>query len=326
MSAPAMTATIQKPPTMPELTPLQQKAAASQKLAIIFCFFAIYVIWGSTYLAIRYAVETIPPLYAAGIRHLTSGTILVLWCVAKKVRPTAAQMRSAVIIGALFFLGGHGPLHWAETRVPSGLASLLIAIEPIFVFFLAAAASREWQLNWKIVAGVFLGLAGVGLLVGRTALTSGPGMLVGAFAILFGALSWSAGIVYARKSNLAGHPLLLTAMSSLAGGILLLAAATIGGEWRGFTFHEVTTRSWEALAYLIVFGSLVAFSAYNWLLERYSPTLVATHTYINPVVAVLLGWLLAGEAVTLNVGLAAAMVIGAVVLVDRGTAPIKQPS
>jgi drug/metabolite transporter (DMT)-like permease len=224
----------------------------------------------------------------------------------------------------LFFLLGHGPLHWAETRVPSGLASLLVATEPIFVFFLAAAASKRWQFNWKVLAGVFLGLAGVGLLVGRTALTSGPGMLVASLAILFGALSWSAGIIYARQSDLAGHPLLMTALSSLSGGVLLFASATIFGEWRGFSFNSIPVRSWEALAYLVVFGSLVAFSAYNWLLERYSPTLVATHTYVNPVVAVLLGWMLAGEKVTLNVGVAAAMVVGAVVLVDRGTAPNPQ--
>jgi drug/metabolite transporter (DMT)-like permease len=316
-----MSATIAKPPVLVEGVTLSEKAAASNRLLIIFCFFAIYAIWGSTYLAIRYAVETIPPLYAAGIRHLVSGTILLLWCFAKKVRPTVSQIRSGVILGVLFFLFGHGPLHWAETRVPSGLASLLVATEPIFVFFLVALAAKRWQFSWKVFTGVFLGLAGVGLLVGRTALTSSRGMIVASLAILFGALSWSAGIIYARKSDLAGHPLLMTALSSLFGGILLFTSATIFGEWRGFSFSSVAARSWEALAYLVVFGSLVAFSAYNWLLERYSPTLVATHTYVNPVVAVLLGWMLAGEKVTLNVGVAAAMVIGAVVLVDRGTAP-----
>lgn len=312
---------------MPKSNALATKVAASNRLLIIFCFFAIYVIWGSTYLAIRYAVETIPPLYAAGIRHLTSGTILLLWCMAKKVRPTAAQIRTGVVIGILFFLLGHGPLHWAETRVPSGMASLLVASEPIWVFFLAAWAAwaaRRWQFNWKLGSGILLGLAGVALLVGRTSLTSGTGMLVASLAILFGALAWSGGIVYSRGSNLSGHPLLLTALSSFSGGILLLTAATIFGEWRGFSLGAVTARSWEALAYLIVFGSLVAFSAYNWLLERYSPTLVATHTYVNPVVAVLLGWLWAGEKVTLNVAIAATMVVGAVVLVDRGTAPNSQ--
>jgi drug/metabolite transporter (DMT)-like permease len=315
VSAPTISA------ALPKSTTQESKAAASNRLLVIFCFFAIYVIWGSTYLAIRYAVETIPPLYAAGIRHLTSGSILLLWCLAKKVRPSMAQMRSSVVIGILFFLGGHGPLHWAETRVPSGLASLLVATEPIFVFFLAALVSKRWQFNWKLGTGILVGLGGVALLVGRTSLTSGPGMLLASLAVLFGALSWSGGIVYSRVSNLSGHPLLLTAMSSFAGGLLLLLAASIAGEWRGFSLARVTMRSWEALGYLIVFGSLVAFSAYNWLLERYSPTLVATHTYVNPVVAVFLGWLLAGERVTWNVAIAAAMVIGAVVLVDRGTAP-----
>ena len=308
-------------PALPKTNTLAKKSAGSNRLLVIFCFFAIYAIWGSTYLAIRYAVETIPPLYAAGIRHLTSGTILLLWCLAKKVRPTAAQVRTGVVLGVLFFLLGHGPLHWAETRVPSGLASLLVATEPIFVFFLAAWSTKKWQFNWKLGSGILLGLAGVALLVGRTSLTSSTGMMIASFAVLFGALAWSAGIVYSRSSNLSGHPLLLTALSSFAGGILLLTSATVVGEWRGFSLHAVKVRSWEALAFLIVFGSLVAFSAYNWLLERYSPTLVATHTYANPVVAVLLGWLLAGEKVTLNVGIAAAMVIGAVVLVDRGTAP-----
>src|SRR6202162_1551147 len=187
MSAPTMSATIAKSATVVN-SDTSQKAAASNRLLIIFCFFAIYAIWGSTYLAIRYAVETIPPLYAAGIRHLTSGTILLLWCLAKKVRPTTSQIRTGVVIGILFFLLGHGPLHWAETKVPSGLASLLVATEPIFVFFLAALATKRWQFSWKILAGVFLGLAGVGLLVGRTTLTSSRGMIVASLAILVGAL------------------------------------------------------------------------------------------------------------------------------------------
>src|ERR1700737_5473631 len=151
MSAPTMSATIAKPAILAKSETLSEKAAASNRLLVIFCFFAIYTIWGSTYLAIRYAGENIPPLYAAGIRHLTSGTILLLWCCAKKVKPTASQIRSGIILGVFFFLLGHGPLHWAETRVPSGLASLLVATEPIFVFFLAAG-SKSWQFNWKLSA------------------------------------------------------------------------------------------------------------------------------------------------------------------------------
>ena len=299
-----------------------QCAAASAKahrVAVVFSFLSIYVIWGSTYLAIRYAVETIPPLYAAGMRHLVAGTILLLWCFAKKLRPSWAQIRASVIIGALFFLVGHGALHWAEVRVPSGLASLLVAIEPILVFLLVSAAEKRWRMNISLLAGVLLGLGGVALLMGRSVLASGSWMLVSAFAILVGALSWSMGIVYSRRSHLSGSPLLLSALSLLSGSVMLLAAGTIAGEWRGFSLAGVTQRSWLALAYLIVFGSVVAFTAYNWLLEHYSPTLVATHTYVNPIVAVLLGWWLGGEPVTANVIVAAALVIGAVMLVDRGT-------
>ncbi len=293
---------------------------------VVFCFLAIYLIWGSTYLGIRYAVETIPPLYTAGVRHLTAGVILLLWCLAKRLRPTWAQVRASIIIGAFFFLGGHGTLHWAEQKVPSGLASLLVASEPIWVFILSAAAARQWRLNGTLLAGIFLGFGGVGLLMGRSALTSGPGVFIGSLVVLLGAFSWGVGVVYSRRSHLSGHPLLLSALSLLAGSLQLLLAGTVAREYRGFSIASVSSRSWLALAYLIVFGSIVAFTAYNWLMEHYSPTFVATHTYINPVVAVLLGWLLAGEAVTLNVLVSAAMVIGAVMLVDRGTARLQRAS
>jgi len=293
---------------------------------VVFCFLAIYLIWGSTYLGIRYAVETIPPLYTAGLRHLTAGAILLLWCLAKRLRPTWAQVRASIIIGAFFFLGGHGTLHWAEQKVPSGLASLLVASEPIWVFILSAAAARQWRLNGTLLAGIFLGFGGVGLLMGRSALTSGPGVFIGSLVVLLGAFSWGVGVVYSRRSHLSGHPLLLSALSLLAGSLQLLLAGTVAREYRGFSIASVSSRSWLALAYLIVFGSIVAFTAYNWLMEHYSPTFVATHTYINPVVAVLLGWLLAGEAVTLNVLVSAAMVIGAVMLVDRGTARLQRAS
>jgi drug/metabolite transporter (DMT)-like permease len=288
------------------------------RFTVAFSFLSIYLIWGSTYLAIRYAVETIPPLYTAGLRHLMAGTILLAWCLAKRLRPTWAQVRASIIIGAFFFLIGHGTLHWAEQKVPSGLASLVIASEPIWVFLLSAIASRQWRLNVTLLAGILLGLGGVGLLMGRSALNSGPGVFAGSVAIVFGALSWSVGIVYSRRSHLSGHPLLLSALSLLAGSVQLLLVGTAVGEYRGFSLASVSLRSWLALGYLIVFGSVVAFTAYNWLLEHYSPTLVATHTYVNPIVAVLFGWLFAGEAVTLNVLLSAALVIGAVMLVDRG--------
>jgi drug/metabolite transporter (DMT)-like permease len=294
--------------------------AKTHRVTVVLCFLSIYLIWGSTYLAIRFAVETIPPLYTAGLRHLTAGLILLAWCLAKRLRPTWAQIRASIIIGAFFFLGGHGTLHWAEQKVPSGLASLIIASEPLWVFLLSAVAARQWRMNGTLVAGIILGFGSVGLLMGRSALNSGPGVFIGALAVLLGAFSWSVGIVYSRRSHLSGHPLLLSALSLLAGSLQLLLAGTIVHEYRRFSLATISLRSWLALGYLILFGSVVAFTAYNWLLEHYSPTLVATHTYVNPLVAVLLGWLFAGEAVTFNVILSTAMVIGAVMLVDRGTA------
>jgi len=296
------------------------------RLTVGLCFLAIYLIWGSTYLAIRYAVETIPPLYTAGIRHLAAGAILLLWCLAERLRPSWAQIRASMVIGVFFFLIGHGSLHWAEQKVPSGLASLLIASEPIWVFLLSAAAAKQWRWNSSLLAGILLGLGGVGLLMGRSALTAVAGLFVSSLAVVLSAVSWSAGVVYSRRSHLSGHPLLLSALSLLAGSVQLLLVGTIAGEYRGFSFASVSLRSWLSLGYLIVFGSVVAFTAYNWLMEHYSPTLVATHTYINPIVAVLLGWLLAGEAVTPNVILSAAMVVSAVMFVDRGMARLRLAS
>jgi drug/metabolite transporter (DMT)-like permease len=319
MSTEAKTATLEPV----EVTATPAAKPRPSRVGVIAAFFAIYVIWGSTYLAIRYAVDSIPPLYTAGFRHLTAGTILLLWALAKGQRPSWPQLRASVVVGFLFFLIGHGTLHWAETQVPSGLASLLIASEPIWVFLMACAAEKRWRMNGFLLAGVVLGLAGVALLLGRDVWFAGRGVFLGAVACLVGAIGWSAGIIYSRRSHLSGSPLLLSALSLLAGSLMLLATGTIFGEYRGFSFHSVPVRSWLALAYLIVFGSVIAFTAYNWLLEHYSPTLVATHTYVNPIVAVLLGWWFAAEHVSLNVLLSAAMVIAAVFLVDRGMARLK---
>lgn len=294
--------------------------ARPNRVGVIFAFLAIWIVWGSTYLAIRYAVATIPPLYTAGIRHLTAGFILLAWCAWRKLRPTWRQIRASIVIGALFFLIGHGSLHWAEQVVPSGLASLLITTEPMFVFAITCAVEKRWRMDANLLAGILLGIAGVALLVGRSVLASDPRMLLGTVAVLVGSLSWSAGMVYSRRSHLSRHPMLLSALSLLAGAVMLLIVGTLAGEARGFSFNSVSNRSWGALAYLIIFGSVITFSAYNWLLEHYSPTLIATHTYVNPIIAVLLGWLIAREPITLNLGIAAALVVGAVILVDHGMA------
>jgi drug/metabolite transporter (DMT)-like permease len=295
----------------------------ASRTAVVLAFLAIYVIWGSTYLAIWYAVASIPPLYTAGFRHAIAGTILLLWAFAKGQRPTWPQIRASIVVGFLFFLVGHGTLHWAETQIPTGLASLLIASEPIWVFLIACAAEKRWRMNWLLFSGVALGLGGVALLMGRDVWSAGRGVFLGAVACLIGAISWSAGIIYSRRSHLSGSPLLLSALSLLAGSAMLLAAGSLLGEYRGFSFEAVPMRSWLGLGYLVLFGSVIAFTAYNWLLEHYSPTIVATHTYVNPIVAVLLGWWLASEHVSANVMASAAMVVAAVFLVDRGMARLK---
>lgn len=297
--------------------------ASKKRLLIFLSFLSIYVIWGSTYLAIRYAVATIPPLYTAGVRHLCAGSILLIWALAKGLRPTGKQIRASVVIGFFFFLIGHGSLHWAEQSVPSGLASLLIAIEPIFVFVLSSAAARTWRLNGMLLAGIVMGLAGVGMLLRGGAGEMAHGLSAGPVVILIGAFSWSVGIIYSRRSHLSGSPLLLSALSLLSGAVMLLCTGTIAGEARGFKLSQVSAKSWLALGYLILFGSVIAFTAYNWLMEHYSPTLVATHTYVNPVVAVLLGWAYGGETLTVGVGVAAVLVVLAVVLVDRGTSRLQ---
>lgn len=308
----------------PSATPAAGVARVpASRTAVVAAFLAIYLVWGSTYLAIWYAVASIPPLYTAGVRHAFAGTILLVWALVRGQRPTWPQIRASIVIGFLFFLVGHGTLHWAETQIPTGLASLLIASEPIWVFLIACAAEKRWRMNWLLFSGVVLGLAGVALLMGRDLWSAGREVFLGAMACLIGAISWSAGIIYSRRSHLSGSPLLLSALSLLAGSVMLLSTGTVLREYRGFSFAAVPMRAWLALAYLVIFGSVITFTAYNWLLEHYSPTLVATHTYVNPIVAVLLGWWFANERVTINVMASAVMVIAAVFLVDRGIARLK---
>ena len=320
MSAGPKTATLPAPLPARALAARGARNNPASRTTVILAFFAIYAIWGSTYVAIWYAVASIPALYTAGFRHVIAGTILLAWALAKRQRPTWPQIRASIVIGFFFFLVGHGTLHWAETKIPTGLASLLIASEPIWVFLIACAAEKRWRMNGYLLSGVALGLGGVALLMGRDVWSAGRGVFWGALACLIGAISWSAGIIYSRRSHLSGSPLLLSALSLLAGSAMLLTTGTLLGEHRGFSFGAVPPRAWLALAYLILFGSVIAFTAYNWLLEHYSPTLVATHTYVNPIVAVALGWWIAGEHVSVNVVASALMVIGAVFLVDRGMA------
>ena len=283
------------------------------KLALAFA--AIYLVWGSTYLAIRYAVETIPPLVAAGLRHTVAGSVLLAWACARGYRPTRAEWRAGLVVGALFFLVGHGSLHWAEQYVGSGLAALLIATEPMFILLLAWLM-RQQKISRVSALGLALGVAGVAVLAGAE-LTKGSSLL-GLLAVLLGSLSWSAGVVLSPRLKLPADALARTAVPLVCGAVMLLIAAGLTGELQATHWASISLRSVLGLAYLITFGSIVAFTAYTWLLQQCPPTLVATHTYANPVVAVLLGWLLASEPLTMRVIVASVAILGAIVLIRRG--------
>lgn len=288
----------------------------ADSIKMLLAFAAIYLVWGSTYLAIRYAVETIPPLVTAGIRHTVAGGILLAWAYARGFRPRREHWIAGSIVGALFFLVGHGTLHWAEQHVASGLAALLIATEPMFILVLAWVSGQQ-RISRISALGLAVGVIGVAILTG-VELSAKDASLLGILAVLTGSLSWAAGVVISPKLRLPTDALARTAVPLVCGAVMLLAVAGITGEFRELHWSAVSLKSLMGLGYLIVFGSIVAFTAYTWLLQRYPPALVATHTYANPVVAVLLGWLLAGEALTIRVALASVAILGAIVLIRTG--------
>jgi drug/metabolite transporter (DMT)-like permease len=298
-------------------TKQQRVEAKRQRVLVVLAFFCIYVIWGSTYLAVHYAVETIPPLFVAGLRHLFAGGLLFAWCWQRGLRPDKRQWYASLILGVLFFLIGHGTLHWAIQTMPSGLAALLVATEPVWIA-LMTAATRQARITPTLVAGLVLGVCGVALLIGSDAPGS-RGVLLSSVVVLAGTFSWALGIMYSRRSNLHPDAIMSAAMSLLAGALLLLLAGALTGEAASLRLAQVSLRSLLGLAYLTVFGSLVAYSAYFWLLQRRPPALVATHTYANPIVALLLGWAMAGEAITGRIVFSAAAVVAAVALVSKGS-------
>jgi drug/metabolite transporter (DMT)-like permease len=302
-----------RPVIVPNTQPERNRA---YKIKLALAFAAIYVVWGSTYLAIRYAVETIPPLLTAGLRHTVAGSILLAWAWARGYRPKREHWIAGMAVGALYFLVGHGTLHWAEQYVGSGLAALLIATEPMFILLLAWAVGQE-RISRTSLLGLGLGVVGVAVLMGNELSAKGSSLL-GVIAVLVGSLAWSAGVVVSSRVKLPSDAVARTAVPLICGAAMLLVAAGVTGEFHTVQWASITLRSWLGLGYLILFGSVVAFTAYTWLLQQCPPALVATHTYANPVVAVLLGWLLAGETMNLRIILASVAILGAIVLIRRG--------
>ncbi len=287
---------------------------------VTLALLVVYVVWGSTYLAIRWGLETIPPFTMASLRYLVAGSILLAAAKAKGAPPVRlADLRPAVVTGALMLLCGNGGVVWSEQRIASGLAALLVAVEPLFIVLLQATLPQEKRRpSGRAIVGVGLGIAGVVVLVGPSRLGGERADLAGAAAVLFAAFAWALGSLLSRHFAPPPSPLQATALQMLSGGALLGAASVAFGEAARFSPAAVSTKSLLAVAYLVVFGSIVAFTAYVWLLRAASPALVSTYAFVNPVVAVFLGWLLAGEDVSARTVVAAAVIVGAVVLITLG--------
>jgi drug/metabolite transporter (DMT)-like permease len=280
-------------------------------------FAAIYLIWGSTYLAIRLAIETFPPFLMASIRFLVAGIILYVWSRLRGAsQPARSHWLSAAVVGGLLLLGGNGGVVWAEQHVPSGLTALLIGTVPLWMALLDWLRRDGAKPSNGVIVGLTLGFLGMALLIGPVELAGGDHVdLAGAAVLILASLSWATGSLYSRRAQLPASPLLATAMEMLAGGALLLIASLLVGEWARFDSSALSLRSWLALGYLIVFGALVGFTAYIWLLRVSTPAHVSTYAYVNPVVAIFLGWAFAGEPLTARTLLAAAVIVAAVVII-----------
>jgi drug/metabolite transporter (DMT)-like permease len=289
---------------------------------IAIAFAAIYLIWGSTYLAIRFAIETIPPYFMGGARFLLAGGVLYGVLRWRGVRaPSRWQWRSAFIVGGLLLWGGNGGVIVAEQVVPSSLAALIVAMVPLWMVLLNWWWGDRARPNAGTALGVGLGLVGI-VLIAAPGQAAGEGAVnpIGLLILVGASLSWSIGSLYARRAALPSNALLATSMEMLAGGALMMISGLLLGQGAQIRFDQISVLSLSALGYLVVFGSLIGFTAYVWLLKVTTPARVSTYAFVNPVVAVFLGWVFAGEELSLRVLTAAAVIIIAVMLITLNQA------
>lgn len=284
------------------------------QVQILLAFFAIYILWGTSFLAIRIAVQEVPPLFAAGIRFFVAGVLLYGFMRLRgRPRPTGAQWRSFAIIGLLMFVAEYGPLFWAEQYVPSGIASVLEATLPLITMLLETLVFRRHRFSWRLLVAILVGFCGVGALLLRNE-EQHFGMLP-YVAILAGATAWSLGSVLNRSLDLPESKALTAGAAMMLGGGTLLVVSASFGELH--PFPHVSIRAGLALLYLVICGSLLGFTAFVWLLARMPATRVASHAYVNPVVAVALGYFVAGEIITTRTLIGTALVLASVVLILR---------
>ncbi len=300
-----------------EAPPADSPSPERSQARLLFAFAAVYIIWGSTYLAIRVAVETLPPFLMAGTRFLIAGAAMIAWTRSRgAVPPTKAHWRTATIVGGCLLLGGNGGVVWAEQRVPSSLAALLVSMTPIWMVLLEWARPRGTRPGRMALAGLCAGFAGVALLVGPS--HGGARDLadpVGTLALLIASFSWAVGSLIARNAPLPDSPMLATGMEMLMGGVWLLAAGLLTGEWSRVQPQQFSGASMGAFLYLIVFGSFIGFSSYVYLLRTTTVARASTYAYVNPVVAVFLGWIVLHEAITLRTLAAAGVIVASVALI-----------
>ena len=269
---------------------------------ILLAFAIIYFVWGSTFLAIRVAVREVPPFLLAAMRFLGAGLALYGWVIARgENSPTVRQWASVSLLAILIFVLDYGLLFWAERRVPSGIAAVMLATIPAFMALSEIVFLRTQRLTFRLALALLIGLGGVGVLMSRSLNFGGaPIDSVGAMALIFASMSWSVASTLARKLPLPPSKVMSSGAQMLAGGIFLAVAAAVRGEFRSFHPWTVSREAWLSLLYLIVAGSIIGFTAYVWLLHHESPTRVGTYAYVNPVVAVLVGYFLGGESLGLR--------------------------
>lgn len=303
---------------------------------IVLAFAAVYVIWGSTYLAIRWCVESMPPLLMAGTRFLLAGIILLLLARRFDKTPiTRAQWAAAAIVGVLLLVGGNGLVCWAEKTIPSGIAGLLIATTPLWFALLEWLLFRGARPTVGVFSGIAIGLLGMYLLIDPIGSSKWEYDIRGVTALFCACFSWALGSLYSRRAPRPSSPSVATGMQMLCGGVALLIVSYFAGDWARFDYASVTMRAWVSWAYLLFAGSIVAFSAYVWLLRVCTPSLVSTYAFVNPLIAVGLGWLAGETSVTPRTALAMGVVLVGVVVItlnpgkSRTTVPTKiaaQPS
>jgi len=289
------------------------------KLRIVAAFAAIYLIWGSTYLAIRIGIETIPPLLMAGIRFTSAGGLLYAWARRRSgERLSLVHWRSAAIIGVALLCISNGGITWSEQRIPSGITALMAATVPLWIVVMEWLFHGGARPRRGVAAGLILGFVGIFLLVGPDQIFGRKALDLGSIGVLMvAAISWANGSLYSRRAVLPGSQLLATSMEMLAGGAALFVVSLVSGETSHVQLAAISLRSWLAVGYLALFGSIIGFTAYVWLLRVTAVSRVATYAYVNPVIAIMLGWAFAGEQLNSHVVAAAGVIVLAVVLIIR---------